>query len=243
MLVEFAVFGVREDGRVRHEVVECRDGAVADELVDGAVRVLREDDFLLVGEVFAHVAHGRGYLQLEQADDAAALRVQLLGLGGEDAQAYAGFFVDEGGVAVDRLGRDDTLYLAGDLSVGEHVGGEFGEAADFAYSAGCIRVGRGTRVLRALLSRSRGATRAARVARIALRERNHLRHGLVGCAERVGEGAANLLVQLLLQGSQVLAFAQDLVACVAYLESHFQVFGHGVPVEGFGLDDHAAQAA
>ena len=52
MLVEFAVFGVREDGRVRHEVVECRDGAVANELVDGAVRVLREDDFLLVGEVF-----------------------------------------------------------------------------------------------------------------------------------------------------------------------------------------------
>ena len=58
MLVEFAVFGVREDGGVRHEVVECRDGAVANEFVDGAVRVLCEDDFLLVGEVFAHVAYG-----------------------------------------------------------------------------------------------------------------------------------------------------------------------------------------
>ena len=191
VLVEFAVFGVREDGRVRHEVVERRDGAVANELVDGAVRVLREDDFLLVGEVFAHVAHGRGHLQLEQADDAATLRVQLLCFGGEDAQAHAGAFVHEGGVAVDRLGRDDALYLAGDFSVGEEVGGEFGEAADFAYSAGCIRVGRGIRALRALLRRSRGATR---VARAALGERNHLRHGLVGCAERVGEGAANLLV-------------------------------------------------
>ncbi len=85
VLVEFAVFGVSEDGRVRHEVVERRDGAVADEFVDRAVRVLREDDFLLVGEVFAHVAYGRGHLQLEQADDAAALCVELFGFGGEDA--------------------------------------------------------------------------------------------------------------------------------------------------------------
>ena len=45
VLVELAVFGLREDGRVRHQVVERRDGAVADEFVDGAVRVLREDDF------------------------------------------------------------------------------------------------------------------------------------------------------------------------------------------------------
>ena len=53
----------------------------------------------------------------------------------------------------------------------------------------------------------------------------------------------NLLVELLLQGSQVLAFTQNLVAGVAHLEAHLQVLGHGVPVKGFGFDDHAAQAA
>ena len=249
VLVEFAVFGVREDGRVRHQVVECRDGAVANEFVDGAVRVLSEDDFLLMGEVFAHVAYGRGHLQLEQADDAAALCVELLGFGGEDAQTYAGFFVDKGGVAVDCLGGDDALYLAGDFSVEEEIGGEFGEAADFAYLR-TMRIGylggAVLSVLCALLGRSRGATRVTRVTRAArttLRERHHFCHGVIGCAERVGEGTANLLVELLLQGAQVLAFAQDFVVCVAHLESHFQVFGHGVPVEGFGLDNDAAQAA
>ena len=208
--------------------------------------VLREDDFLLVGEVFAHVAYGRGHLQLEQADDAATLRVQLFGFGGEDAQAYAGFFVDEGGVAVDRLSGDDALYLAGDFSVGEEVGGEFGEAADFAYLRAvcigrlCRLCGAALCVFRAILGRSR---RATRVARATLGERHHFCHGVVGCAERVGEGAADFLVELLLQGAQVLAFAEDFVACVAHLESHFQVFGHGVPVECFGLDNDAAQAA
>ena len=100
----------------------------------------------------------------DRADDAAALCVELFGFGGEDAQTYAGFFVDEGGVSVDCLGGDDALYLAGDFSVGEEVGGEFGEATDFAYSAGCIRVGKGTRALRALLGRSRRVARVARTA-------------------------------------------------------------------------------
>ena len=99
---------------------------------------------------------------MEQADDAAALGVELFGFGGEDAQAYAGFFVDEGGVAVDRLGGDDALYLAGNLSVGEEVGGEFGEAADFAYlravCVSCLSGGATLSILRALLGRSRGST-------------------------------------------------------------------------------------
>ena len=120
-----------------------------------------------MGEVFAHVAHGRGHLQLEQADDAATLRVQLLCFGGEDAQTHARAFVHESGVAVNRLGRDDTLYLAGDFSVGEEVGGEGSEAGDLAYSAGCTRLGLGAlrRVLRALCAaRTSGATRVARAA-------------------------------------------------------------------------------
>ena len=50
-------------------------------------------------------------------------------------------------------------------------------------------------------------------------------------------------MELLLQGAQVTCLRQDFVACVAHLESHFQVFGHGVPVKGFGLDNDAAQAA
>ena len=75
-------------------------------------------------EVFAHVAYGRGHLQLEQADDAAALCVELFGFGGEDAQTYAGFFVDEGWVAVDCLGGDNALYLRGFLPFGKISAGK-----------------------------------------------------------------------------------------------------------------------
>ena len=92
--------------------------------------------------------------------------------------------------------------LRGISPLGEEVGGgEFGEAADFAY----------LRAVRQLPERWCYPEHSSRPSW--QKPRKYLSHpsrpgrappfchGVVGCAERVGEGAANLLVELLLQGA------------------------------------------
>ena len=48
MLEQLAVFGAREHGRMRHQLVECGNCAVPNQLVNRTVRVLCEHNLLFI---------------------------------------------------------------------------------------------------------------------------------------------------------------------------------------------------